>query len=262
VNASFADRCAAAVAGGFAAVGIVPSVYEEARAAGLSDDDLRGMVREAGLVVSEVEMQHQIPAPSRHDELAAELERTLTVAAVFDAPRIFVVGGPDVPPDELVGPLGWVCDRCAQDDRAVALEFMQIPALSQIPDARTALQVVEATGRDNAGLKVDIYHHVNGSDDWSQLEALPGERVVAIELNDFCVPRAGADYLDDTLHHRRAPGEGDADLVRFVRTMDAIGASCPYTLEVISDDLVALPPQELGARLGTATRRVFAAARG
>ena len=67
-NASFADRCAAAVAGGFSALGIVPSVYEDARAAGLTDDDLRAMLRDAGLVVTEVEMQHQIPgagAPRR-----------------------------------------------------------------------------------------------------------------------------------------------------------------------------------------------------
>jgi sugar phosphate isomerase/epimerase len=261
-NAPFEDRCAAAVAGGFAALGIVPSVYEDARAAGLLDADLRAMLRDAGLVVSEVEMQHQIPGPSRHDELAAEVEYTLSVAAVFDAPRIFVVGGADVPPDELVGPFGWICDRCAQDGRVVALEFMQIPELSQIPDARTALRVVEAAGHDNGGLKVDIYHQINGSNDWSQLEEVPGDRVICIELNDFSIPRVGRNYLDDTMHHRLAPGEGDADVVRFVQTMDAIGATCPYTLEVISDELVALPAAELGERLGNATRRVFDAARG
>ena len=50
--------------------------------------------------------------------------------------------------------------------------------------------------------------------------------------------------------------------MRFVRTMDAIGATCPYTLEVISDELVALPPAELGERLGTGARSVFEVARG
>jgi hypothetical protein len=57
------------------------------------------------------------------------------------------------------------------------------------------------------------------------------------------------------------PGEGDADLVRFVRTMDAIGASCAYSVEVISREIVELSPVELGERLGNASRRVLEAAR-
>src|SRR4051812_23532478 len=89
-NGTFEDRCAAAAAGGFAAIGIVPSVYEEARASGRSDDDLRAILADAGLVVSEVEMQHQIPGAAHHDDLAAELEATLAVADVFGASRLFV----------------------------------------------------------------------------------------------------------------------------------------------------------------------------
>jgi sugar phosphate isomerase/epimerase len=85
--------------------------------------------------------------------------------------------------------------------------------------------------------------------------------VAAIEFSDFCIPRVADDYFEDTLHHRRAPGEGDADLVRFVRTMDAIGAKCPYTLEVISDEIVSLAPAELGERLGRTARSVLETAR-
>lgn len=262
VSASFADRCTAAAAGGFAAIGIVPSVYEDARATGHSDPDMRAMLQNADLVVTEVEVEVPgIVGPSTLDVLAKELGRALEVADVFDAERVFVVGAPGVSVNDLAETFRWVCDRCAEHNRVVALEFMDMPSLSGLADARTALQVVQAAGRDNGGLKVDVYHHINGANDWSQLESLPGECVKAIEFSDMAIPRVSEDYLEDTLHHRRAPGEGDADLVRFVQTMDAIGATCPYTLEVISDEIAKLPPAELGERLGTTTRRVLQAAR-
>jgi sugar phosphate isomerase/epimerase len=63
------------------------------------------------------------------------------------------------------------------------------------------------------------------------------------------------------MHHRLPPGEGDFDLIRFVRTMDAIGARAPYSVEVLSDDLMALPPEEVGRRLGNAARHVLERAR-
>ncbi len=261
-SASFEDRCIAAAAGGFAAIGIVPSVYHEARAAGHSDAELRAMLKDRGLVVTEVEMERlSIPARSELGALAKELDYTLEVADVFGAERIFVVAAPGVSVADLADMFGWVCDRCAEQNRTVALEFMDIPSLSSLPDARSALEVVQRAGRDNGGLKVDVYHHINGANDWSQLESLPSEFVGAIEFSDTAIPRVAEDYLEDTLHHRRAPGEGDGDLVRFVRTMDAIGATCPYTLEVISDEIVTLPPVELGQRLGTSSRRVLDAAR-
>ena len=223
---------------------------------------MRAMLQGAGLVVTEVEVvPPHIPGPSDRDAFALELDRALEVADVFGAERIFVVGGAGVSVADLTVTFGWVCDRCAEHNRVVALEFMDIPSLSALPDARAALEVVQRSGRDNGGLKIDVYHHVQGSNDWSQLESLPGELVVAIEFTDFAIPRLVEDYLEDTLHHRRAPGEGNADLARFVRTMDAIGATCPYTLEVISDEIVKLPPTELGQRLGTTTRRVLEAAR-
>jgi len=57
------------------------------------------------------------------------------------------------------------------------------------------------------------------------------------------------------------PGAGDFDLIRFVRTMDAIGAAVPWSVEVLSDDLAGRAPVDVGRVLGDATRAVLDKAR-
>jgi sugar phosphate isomerase/epimerase len=261
VRASWEDRCTAARAGGFAGIGIVPELYDEERQAGRSDTDLKRMLDDAGVTVSEVEGL-ELTRRSEREAVARTLDRLLAVADLFAAPRLFVTTAHDVPRDELVEMFAWVCDRAAPLGLRVGVEFMNIPGLTtSLPDAGTALAMVEAAGADNGGVVVDNYHHVNGANDWSQLEALPGERVVGIQIADTAIPRVDDAYLEDTLHHRRAPGEGDSDVVRFVQTMDAIGVSCPYSTEVINDTIAALAPTELGPRIARPTRAVIAAAR-
>jgi sugar phosphate isomerase/epimerase len=270
VGASFEDRCTAGAAGGFAAIGVVPSVYDEARAAGHTDDDLRAMLQDAGVVVAEIEgltirgpneLGAQVEGPEDAGSNAVEFEHALEIADVFNVERMFFTAAPGVSLEQMAETFGWVCDRCGEHGLLAGLEFMNIPSISGLLNATDALQVVRTAGRRNGGMLVDVYHQVNGSNDWNELESLSGDDVVGIQFDDTAIPRVVDDYLEDTLHHRRAPGEGDADLVRFVRTMDAIGARCPYSMEVISDEIVKLPPTELGVRLGNSARRVLEAAR-
>jgi hypothetical protein len=63
------------------------------------------------------------------------------------------------------------------------------------------------------------------------------------------------------MHHRMVPGTGHFELVRFVNTLDAIGADAPWSVEVLSDDLAVRPVEEQGGLLGDGTRAVLGAAR-
>ena len=110
-------------------------------------------------------------------------------------------------------------------------------------------------------LVVDTFHHFRGSNDWAQLDAMPGERVMMIQFCDAAAVPIGDGYLDETMHHRMAPGEGGLPLVDFVRTMDRVGARGSYAVEVLSSELATLAPADLGIRLGNAARRVIADAR-
>jgi sugar phosphate isomerase/epimerase len=63
------------------------------------------------------------------------------------------------------------------------------------------------------------------------------------------------------MHRRLLPGDGDGDVAGFVRLLDEIGAKAPIGVEVISDELAALAPEEAARRAGSATRAVLARAR-
>ncbi len=261
-GASFEDRCIAGAAGGFAGIGIVPVVYDEARAAGYSDADLRAMLGDYGLVLGEVEAPAPLPPPSEKQSAHAVLDHTLEVANALDAERVLLVTASGMSEAEAAEIFGWACDRCAEHGLLAGIEYVSVPTLTSVGDAPTAVRVVQAAGRRNGGVTVDSCHHFNGSNDWSELEAIPGELVVAIQFDDTNIPRIEPDWVEGMPHQRMAPGEGDADLVRFVRTMDAIGANCPYSIEVINDEIVRLSPTALGERLGDTTRQVLELARG
>ena len=62
--------------------------------------------------------------------------------------------------------------------------------------------------------------------------------------------------------HRRVPGEGDFDLVGFVRTLDGMGVDAAYAIEVISVELDELPVDQVVRSVADATRDVLARARG
>lgn len=263
-SATFEERCSAASAGGFAGIGILMSAYERARAAGLSDADMRSMLSEHRLVVAELEGEGlALCGPRGRNALTRELESVLQVADLFGVERIFLRGAPGYSTAEMSETLAAVGDRCASHGVIAALEFMDIPSLSGVPDVASAVDIVRGAERANCGVLIDVYHHVHGQgvNDWPSLEAVPGQLVAAVQISDSVVPRVVDDYLEATMFHRRAPGEGDVDLVRFVRVLDAIGAACPYSVELHPEEIAALPPVALGERLGTATRQVLAAAR-
>jgi sugar phosphate isomerase/epimerase len=84
--------------------------------------------------------------------------------------------------------------------------------------------------------------------------------VFGVQLSD--APReAEANLLDETMHRRLLPGDGDGDVAGFVRLLDEIGAKAPIGVEVISDQLAALAPEEAARRAGSAARTVLARAR-
>ena len=93
------------------------------------------------------------------------------------------------------------------------------------------------------------------------LRGAPDGSVKSVQVSDVACEASAADYVTATMHARRLPGDGGADLVGWVRLLDAIGAWAPLGVEVLSDALHALPPKEAAERAGMAMRAVLAAAR-
>ncbi len=64
-----------------------------------------------------------------------------------------------------------------------------------------------------------------------------------MELNDALAQQAGSLYYDTT-HNRKLCGGGDFNVRGFIRTLQGIGFSGPWGVEIISDEHRARPLAE------------------
>ncbi len=165
------------------------------------------------------------------------------------------VFGGDWTVDDAAEAFAGLCDRAAEHDLLVHVEFLP---WSRIADLATAWEIVRRADRPNGGVALDAWHWFRcaSPSDVATLAAIPGEKVVGLQLDD--APREPEpNLMVATLHDRLLPGDGAIDLVTLLRTLTAIGAVAPVGVEVFSDDLHALDPMDAARRAGDATRAVL-----
>lgn len=263
LNASFQELVQAASAGEFKAISIWPRHYEEARAAGLSDRDMRLMLEDNGLVISELDpLLTWLPGA---DESRLQFhynyneESFFRVADALGARSLNAVyqNSDKVSAETGAEAFGIICDRAAQHGLQVSLEFLP---WSGIPSAKSALAIVRLAGRANGGLQMDTWHHFRSGGTAEDLLALPGDSIVATQFND-AAPVAADDLRWESRHGRLLPGQGAINLVKIVRALDTIGCQAPIGVEVFSDELNRLAPIEAARKAADAMRSVLARAR-
>jgi len=266
---TFADRLAAAIAGGFTAISLWGRDYERAQAEGWSDGDLRAMLADSGLSVAELDPAWwwlpgaaDVTIPREVDTENVFSFGETELFAIADALGARSVNAVDVfggswSLDRAAGAFAALCDRAAEHGLVVHLEFLP---WSRIPDLATAWRVVRAADRANGGIAVDAWHFFRSGSDPALLDDIPGAKVLGIQLDDApALPEA--DLLTATLHQRLLPGQGGLDLEGLVGGLRRIGAQAPIGVEVFSDDLHTLPAAEAGRRAGRATRDLLAGGR-
>ena len=267
-GASIRERVQAAEQGGFRAVSLFLDDYRRAGAEGWSDTDLRHLLDDSGLVVAELDpLMNWIPGLESGGNVDAQGEAFLgyreedfyAAANALGARSLNVVLISDraPAPEEIAEAFGSLCDRAAEHGLLVHLEFLP---WTQIPSCASALEIVERADRPNGGLMFDTWHHFRSGADDAKLRDVPARRILSIQLND--APReAEANLVDETLHRRLLPGEGDIDLVGILRTFHELGVTAPVGVEVFSDELAAQPPLEVARKAGRAVRELLKRAR-
>ena len=263
LHASFVERVKAASAAGFSAISLWSEDYERARAAGLSPADMRSILADHGLEIAELDAVTRwlptnddtvLDGPFDHgaDELLAIADavggRSLNVVEIF---------GTRVPVQVAAEAFAHLCDRAREHGLLVHLEFLP---WSAVPDLASAWEIVRLADRPNGGVLLDTWHHIRSREGNAALRAVPADRIFALQLSDAPAEPDG-DMLDETMRRRRLPGEGDGNLAEVIRVLDEVGCRAPVGIEVFSDTLSALPPDEVARRAADATRRVLAAAR-
>jgi sugar phosphate isomerase/epimerase len=258
----FEERVRAAAEAGFAGMGLYIGEYQRLRAEGARDADLRAVLDHYGMRLIEIEALRGWSATGA--ERAAYLEAERPVFAMSDAlgpgRRVQVIGPYAGPLDDAAEAFAGVCDRAAEHGLAAAIEFL--PEMTNIGDAATAMQIVNRAGRGNGGVCLDSWHHFRGANDDDMLRAIPAEAIFTVQFNDGPRHKTDPDYYTDCTRYRNAPGEGDFDLIGFLRLLDAMGVRLPLSVEVISADLLQRTAGEIARRLADTTRAVRAAARG
>ncbi len=260
------ERIEAAAAAGFQGLSLFLDDLEGARAAGHSDADLRARLADRGLAVAELdplltwapgtEPPGDTPREGqgffrwREDDFyrAAEAVGARSINAALFASE-------PIPEDALAEGFAGLCDRAADHGLLVHLEFMPF---AQIATLEVALRLVEAAGRPNGGVMLDAWHHFRGGGKPDAVRS-HARRILGVQLDD-APAAAEPDPVDETLHRRLLPGEGDAGVVELVRALREGGSPAPLGVEVFSDELAKLPPRELAHRAGDALRAVRARA--
>ena len=232
----FEDRVRAAAAAGYEGVGLRAENYWDARAAGLDDDAMREIAVQHGVPIVEVEYITAWGTPADRDAAQQEKEQ-----AVFHMARAFGVRHLNtgllekLPLDVMTEAFAALCER-AEDDLTVALEFMPY---SGVPDLATAWKIIDDADRANGALIVDVWHWARAGMTPADLDPVPADRIVAVQLCDV-LEHPMEPLRAESLGHRLPPGQGYGDAVGVVRALREKGVRPRVvTAEVISDELVS-----------------------
>lgn len=243
-------RLAACAAAGYQGMWLHWRDYLQFRRNG-GDAALRDLYEAHGLLGCGVEY---LSGWEMRTEAGREAERLCFAAARAIGARTVNVGASlvpgRVPPAQLETRFHALCARAADHGLSIALEFVP---WTDIADLATALRL---TRPPNAGLAIDCWHLFRAGVSLTELAQVPADKVYCVQIND-ATARPHAALPQDTL--RRLPcGAGAFDLAGFASALDDASIAQPLTVEIISEQLAALPPKTAAERSFRAARSTFA----
>lgn len=256
---------AAAVAGGYCGITIWPQDVARAAADGLSLRDVKSLLDDHGLVVTDVDClldwtPQALPKPGEAMIEIASQDTFFEIAEALGAEAINVTHGfaGELDYDRAAADLAKVARRGAEHGLRVDFEFLP---WSGVPNVTACLDLLERTGCDNTAIMFDSWHWFRGARDLEALRRIPGERIGATQWND-APSEPSADLPTEAMQARLLPGEGNIPLAQLVRTLDEIGCRAPVGVEVIHARHDGMEPAEVGRQTADAMRAVLREARG
>lgn len=266
---SFADHVRAAAAGGFTSLAVAPTTYDDTLASGLSAKDMLKLAADYGVTLrhldtvttwAPVQIDEQDFDPEMNRRWRVSVDHALEVCDALGLRQILATAAylkDGAPLDQLIDGFGALCDRAATRDIWVDLEPMPFFGCPTVADA---IAVVGGAARPNAGVLMDSWHFFKAGQTLADLDAVPGERIRTVQLSDAPRRQIEAKLIDDTMKHRRWPGEGELPLVEFTRALLVKGHLRTIGEEVFSLEADAMDVDTAGRRAGETTRAVLAKA--
>ncbi len=272
----FRERCEEAARAHFSGIGIWHADLEHVLAS-WTLREMRQILDDNGLEYLELEfLADWFLNPGDERRALADERRMLLfdAGAALGAHHIKVgnLYGTPCPLNQITDEFAALCTEAAtHTTAAIVYEFMPFDA--NVNSVEKALAVVAGANADNGGIAIDTWHMGKLGISPDDLRAIPPEYLSWIELSDGMLPRRilassanprgddppstprrGAssaninDLSDETLNHRRLPGEGEFGVDRYVAVGREMGYQGPWGVEVLSQELRSLPMPEMYRR--------------
>jgi len=255
------DRCEEAAKVGFRGIGIWHADLEhvlERR----SLREMKDVFDAAGLEHLELEFLMDWfldPGDERHAASDANRRLLFDAAAALDAHHIKVgnIPGAECPLEQVTERFAELCADAA-DHHAAKIVYEVMPFDVNVHSLEAARAVVEGAGAANGGVAIDTWHMAKLGIAPDDLKSIPPEYLSWVELSDGRREDM-ADRIDETVNHRRLPGEGEFDVPAYVEACREHGYPGPWGVEVLSEELRNLPMEEIFRRAYETTSAQFRA---
>jgi sugar phosphate isomerase/epimerase len=142
---------------------------------------------------------------------------------------------------------------CAEAENYGATIGFEIMGCAMIDNLKEAISLVETAGARNGGLIIDIYQVANLGMTFEEINRIPLQNLINVELNDGTLP--GSPHHDPV--NRKFCGEGEYDIRGLIDCVQKMGYAGPWGVEVISEKLAPLPLTELSTRAFNTTMAEF-----
>jgi sugar phosphate isomerase/epimerase len=216
--------------------------------------DLRDALEANGLAYLELEfLMDWFLDPDDERRRESDKTRALLFEAAAELPAHHVkvgnIPGIECELGQLTERYAELCADAAQHtDAKIVYEFM--PFDVNVRDLDSALAVVEGANAPNGGLAIDTWHMAKLGIEPDDLRRVPPQHLAWVELSDGRYENMD-DLVDETVNHRKLPGEGEVPVRRYVDVCREIGYRGPWGVEVLSEELRNLPIDELFDRAYT-----------
>jgi sugar phosphate isomerase/epimerase len=253
----FAERCAEAAKVGFVGLGLWHADIEH-QLEKRSLRDMRQILDDSGIRLFELEFLMDWFLDEA-DEARRSADRTrkmlFEAAAELDAHHIKAgnIPGHVCELGRLKESYAELCaDAAVHTSARVLYEFM--PFDVNVNSIETALEVVG--GVQGSGVVIDTWHMGKLGIAPDDLRKIPLEQLGWVELSDGRYVNM-EDRVDETVNHRRLPGEGEFDIRGYVEVCRDMGYAEPWGVEVLSQELRSYPIDEMFRRTYEAAAAQF-----
>jgi sugar phosphate isomerase/epimerase len=264
LSATLPEFIDAAERAGFRRITVRPYAFVQSLDAGWTEAGLQRRLADAGIAVTMIDaitdalpgaleladasVRSRLPPDALAPVPEAECLRTATVlgASIVNVTHYM---GRSLPVEVAADAVGAVCRRAAPLGLHLCLEFFPD---SGLPDLKFAQAVVDACGEPNAGVLLDVFHLDRSGGTVDDVRRLPPGSIAGIQLSDRRRPPPGTAHVP--LSGRLLPGDGELPLRELVEAALENSPDATIDVEVLNDELRALPIDDAAARLADAAR--------